>query len=69
MNRIKHRQVKMMLKIFPNGGESYVKSFVGHSLEECKSKAEQHLDLYTQPGTRVIHMTTHYVPVNVGEDI
>jgi hypothetical protein len=69
MKTITHRQVKMMLKIFPSGGEPYVKSFIASSLEKCRALAEEHLDNFTQPGTRVIHMTTHYVPLQAGEDI
>ena len=68
MSKILHRPVKMMLKIFPPEGDAYVKSFIGSNLEHCKQLAEEHLDQHTQPGTRVIHMTTHYMPVPTGVD-
>jgi hypothetical protein len=66
---ITHKRVKMIVKIFPPDQDSYVKSFVTYSLDNCKDKLEQYLEHCTTPGTRVIHINTHYVPHNVGEDV
>ena len=64
-------QVELVLTVFPPPPEGakrkpkgYVKRFRGETLEQAKSTADHWLDTNTEPGTRVIELTAHYV----GED-
>lgn len=64
-------QVELVLTVFPPPPEGakrkpkgYVKRFRGDTLEQAKSTADHWLDTNTEPGTRVIELTAHYV----GED-
>jgi hypothetical protein len=61
-------QVELVLTVFPPAPEGarrkpqgYVKRFRGETLEQAKSSADHWLDTNTEPGTRVIELTAHYV--------
>lgn len=61
MIEVETRQVRMIVMICPPESDGYIHRVTAPTLEQCKTLLENYLDANTGPGTRTMHVQTHYV--------